>query len=320
MTCHNCSSDDLKKAGFFGRERVQRYQCRKCGRKTSDIPDRPLDSLRVPLDKAALILNMLVEGMSVRGCERLTGIHRDTVLRILQTAGAKCESLLEREVTNVFAESIQIDECFTRVLCLQRNAKNRETGDQYLHTAICRNTKLIVAHTVGKRTAEAAYELAGLLRDRINGRFQITSDGYAPFLDAIKGTLFGVTDYAIQTKVFANAIPSEFHRYSPGHCIAVTTLPVFGNPLPELISTSHVERSNLSIRNFNKRFNRLTLGYSKKLENLRHASAIYVAHFNFCRVHSAHGETPAMNAGLTGHKWAITDLLKSEPAMPTLPT
>lgn len=317
MTCHNCNSE-CKKAGFFGRQRIQRFQCKQCGRKFSDIPERPLDDLRVPLFKAVQILGMLVEGMSVRGCERLTGVHRDTVLRILETAGQKCEQLLEREITNVFAESVQIDECFTRVRCIQKHASHREEGDQYLMTAISRNSKLIIAHIVSKRDGDSAHELAEIMERRINGRFQLTSDGYAAFLDAVKSVLRPVVDYAIQTKTFANIIPEECRRYSPGKCTSVTTRVMFGHPVRELVSTSHVERSNLSIRHFNKRFTRLTLGYSKKLQNLRHACALYVAHFNFCRVHSSlDGNTPAMAAGLTGHKWNIQDLLQSEPEMPT---
>ena len=320
MVCHNCKID-MKKFGFFGKPRIQRYRCKQCGKTFGDIPERTLDSHRLPLDKAVQILGLLVEGMSVRGCERLTGVHRDTVLRLLETAGQKCQQLLEREVTNLFPESVQIDECFTRVLCLQKHATHREEGDQYLMTALCRNTKFIIAHVVGKRDEEKAFELAGLIKRRVNGRFQITSDGWAAFITAIKSTLRHTTNYAIQIKKFANAIPEEYRRYSPGKCVSVKTRTVFGHPLRELVSTSHVERSNLSVRHFNKRFTRLTLGYSKKLANLRHAAALYVAHFNFCRVHSAlDGQTPAMAIGLTNHQWTIKDLLQSEPDMPELST
>lgn len=255
---------------------------------------------------------MLVEGMSVRGCERLTGVHRDTVLRILVMAGQKCERLMEREVTNVFPESVQIDECFTRVRTLQKNAEGSEEGDQYLMTALCRNTKFIIAHIVGKRNEDSALALAHLLKRRVNGRFQITSDGWLSFISAIKEVLFGRVDYAVQIKEYANVIPEQYRRYSPGHCVSVKTRVMFGNPLREVVSTSHVERSNLSVRHFNKRFTRLTLGYSKKLSNLRYASALYVAHFNFCRTHSAlDGQTPAMAIGdCATLRWAEVDLAR----------
>jgi transposase-like protein/IS1 family transposase len=313
VTCHNCKCE-CKKSGFFGPKRIQRYQCRQCGKKFSDIPARPLDDHRVPLEKAVQIIGMLLEGMGVRGCERLSGVHRDTILRLLETFGRKCALLHKERVKELRVDSVQVDEVFTRVRVLQRHATSHEEGDQYAMMGMSRETKLIIGAYVGKRDENAAYVIMNELRRRIVGRFQLTTDGFNAFLTAVGGIFYNTIDYAQQIKKYANdptgtATIAE-RRYSPPRCVSIQTRKIFGTPYPKLISTSHMERQNLSTRHFNKRFCRLTLGYSKKIANLRHAVALYVAHHNFCRKHSAlDGKTPAMAAKLTDHQWTIEELL-----------
>ena len=311
MTCHNCKIN-MKKFGFFGKPRIQRYRCKQCGKCMSDIPERPLDDHRVPLDKAVQIIGMLVEGMSVRGCERLSGVHRDMVLRLLETVSRKCAILHDARIKRIHVGSVQLDEVCTRVRVLQRHAEHENEGDQYAFTAIARETKLILAYHVGRRNEESAWTIVQELKDKVWGRFQLSTDGFAGYRTATKALLSDRVDYAQQIKTFGVEMDKWGNevRYSPRRCIHVRTKKVLGTPYDRLISTSHAERNNLSIRHFNKRFTRLTLGYSKKIMNLRFAVALFVAHHNFCRKHSSlDGKTPAMAAKLTDHQWTIEELL-----------
>jgi len=311
LTCHNCSIEAAK-FGFFGKERIQRYRCKQCGRTFAAIPERPLDSHRVPLDKAVQIIGMLVEGMSIRGAERLSGVHRDTILRLLETVSRKCALLHDAKIKHIRVGSVQVDECCTRVRVLQRHAEYTNEGDQYAFTAIARETKLILAHHVGRRNEESAWAIIRELDERVWGRFQLSTDGFKSFRSAAKAMLSDRVDYAQQMKTFGVEVDKWGNdlRYSPRKCIRVKTRKVFGTPYDRLISTSHVERQNLSLRHFNKRFCRATLGYSKKIMNLRFAVALFVTHHNFCRKHSAlEGKTPAMAAKLTDHQWTIEELL-----------
>jgi transposase-like protein/IS1 family transposase len=320
VTCHNCRIE-CKKAGFFGRERIQRYQCRQCGKKFSAIPERPLDDMRVPLDKAVQIVGMLVEGMTVRGCERLTGVHRDTILRLLETVSRKCAILHDAKINHIRVNSVQLDEVCTRVRVLQRHAEHENEGDQYALTAIAKETKLILAYHVGRRNEDSAFAIMQELSDKVWGRFQLTTDGFAGYRAAAKCLLSDRVDYAQQIKTFGAPLDSFGNelRYTPRRCIGVRTKKIFGTPYDRLITTSHAERNNLNVRHFNRRFTRLTLGYSKKIMNLRFAVALFVTHYNFCRIHSAlkkkslKGKTPAMAAKLTDHQWTIEELLTTPP-------
>jgi transposase-like protein/IS1 family transposase len=313
VTCHNCGTADFKR---FGRTRQgwQRHRCRKCGKTHCEAPERPLDTLRVDLDKAAQVVHLLAEGVGIRAISRLTGLHQQTVLNVLEFAGEKCARLLDTLIRDVPCESVQIDELWAFVYCKQVNSGGHpERGDAYTFLAIDRKSKLILSHLTAKRHYENGLAFIQDLKTRVAGRFQLTSDQWQGYVRAVLDTFYGGIDFAQQQKDFAPLYTGSSNftarRYSPGMCTGVNTMIHIGNPVRELISTSHVERTNLSVRLFNRRFTRLTLGYSKTVTNLRHSVALLIAHFNFCRVHSAHRQTPAQAAGITEKVWTCKDLL-----------
>ena len=251
----------------------------------------------------------------IRACERLTGLNRRTVLGILETAGQKCARLLDDRIRNVQVESIQCDELYAFVFCKEANNKLKrdDIGEQYTYLAVDRKSKLILSYHVGKRTPENTDAFMLDVRKRVNAGCQLTTDGYRCYLPAVALAFGQNVHFAQQTKIYAESFPMPKrlrHELQPQGVMEVITRIRTGNPDRSLISTSHVERTNLSVRLFNRRYTRLTLGYSKKLANLKHSAALLAAHFNFCRVHSAHGMTPAMAAGLTDHVWTVAELLQ----------
>jgi len=311
VVCHNCKHE-CKKFGF-NPQGLQRYRCRECGRTFSDIPERPLDSLRIPLDKAVQIIGLLVEGVGIRACERLAGVHRDTVLAVLEVAGQKCARLMDERVRNVPFEFVQVDELFSFVWCKEKQnlTHSRSKGDQYTFLGVDAKTKFIINAVVGKRDPVTTQLYIQDLKKRVKAPFQLTTDGYKPYISEVFFTFQDRIHFAQLIKEYA--CPLEYlnaeRRYSPPVCIGAHKKVRCGTPSPDQINTSYVERTNLSVRLFNRRFTRLTLGYSKKLANLKHSVALLIAHFNFCRKHSAHGQTPAMAAGLADHVWSIHELL-----------
>jgi IS1 family transposase len=293
---------------FGVRNGVQRYQCRVCKKTLSDSPVNPLLDLRVPFDKAVQVVNLLCESTGIRACERLTGLNRRTVLSILEVAGQKAAQYLDANVRNVQAKFVQADEIHCIVGCReQNNAYNRMNfGAQFAFISIDKDSKLIINSVVGKRTTENALHLMEDLRSRMAGRFQLVTDNwktYSGFDGVVRNVLGDMVDYATETKIFGK--PGD---YLPRTVIAIRRKARIGEPDMTQATTCHVERTNLSVRLFTRRFTRCTLGYSKKIENLRHAFALFVWHFNYVRVHSAHGKTPAMAAGLIGRPLTVADL------------
>ena len=272
-----------------------------------------MDSLRIPLDKAIQIIHLLVEGVGIRACERLAGVHRDTVLNVLEVAGQKCARLMDARVRNHPFEFVQVDEMFSFVWCKEKNNRdgNRSRGDQYTFLGVDAKTKFIINFTVGKRDSVTAQEYIQDLRKRVRVPFQLTTDGFKAYPAEVAYAFLGEIHYAQLIKEYAAPLEllTAERRYSPPVCIGAHKRVRCGTPSPDEINTSYIERTNLSVRLFNRRFTRLTLGYSKKLANLKHSVALLVAHFNFCRVHSAHGMTPAVAAGLADHVWTIEELL-----------
>lgn len=205
---------------------------------------------------------------------------------------------------------------FSFVYCKQYNniTKDPERGEQYTFLAVDRASKLILPHYVGKRDGHSTDAFINDLRKRIKGRTQITTDGLQAYVAAMIESFYGNVDFAQQIKTYHNyptITPQDHRRYSSHGVKMVKTLVHIGNPNRESISTSHVERTNLTVRLFNRRFTRLTLGYSKKLANLKHSVALFVAYFNFCHVHKTHGKTPAQAAGLTDHVWTVRELIEA---------
>jgi transposase-like protein/IS1 family transposase len=314
VTCHNCKCE-CKKFGFFGPQRIQRYRCKQCGKAFSDIPERPFDALRLPPDKAAQVVHMLVEGVGVRATARLSGVHRDTVLAVLEVAGQKCARLLDQRVRDVPFQFVQCDELFCFVGCKEKNntEKRRNIGDQYVYLGVDAASKFIINYAIGKRDGVTTQTYMRDLQKRVKAPFQLTTDGLHYYQQEVRYTFLDEIHYAQLVKTYGSPEDTLIaeRRYSPPECIGIKTKIRCGNPCPDQISTSYVERTNLSVRLFNRRFTRLTLGYSKKLANLKHSVALLIAHFNFCRKHSAHGQTPALAAGLANHVWTIEELLSN---------
>lgn len=313
MVCCNCNML-CKKFGRFGPKAIQRYRCKRCGRTFSDPQPRPLDEMRVPLERAVQAVHLLVEGCGIRSISRVTGLHKETVLALLVKAGERAAELLDEKIQNIDAKQVQVDEIWGFVHSKQKHVRPEQAkmgyGDQYTFVAIDRKSKLVISHIVGRRNGIFADRLMMDLATRMSVRFQLTTDGFGAYLDSVGWTFGNNIDYAQLVKMYAEAEPKE-KRYSPPKYVFSTSTVISGNPDRKEICTSHVERNNLTMRIFLRRLTRLTLGFSKKLENLKHAIALHFAYYNFCRVHRSLRVTPAMEAGITDHIWTLEELLLS---------
>jgi IS1 family transposase/transposase-like protein len=311
--CICCQSNETKRRGFYRNKNfnVQRYQCLKCGSSFSE--KQPLDNLRVDFKQALQVLNMLAEGLGIRATSRLTGLHQQTVLNVLARAGSKASRFLDATVRNVQPESVQADEMFCFVGCKDRANVTRDPfrGSQYLFMAIDSKSKLIISHIIGQRTSSNTYALLNDLKQRVTGRMQLSTDGFEAYKIAVPHTIGKDVDFAQVVKLFAagKSDHNPERRYSPSHCTGTRVYVRRGNPDRELISTSYMERTNLTVRLFNRRFTRLTLGYSKKFEYLIHSINLMVFYYNFIWKHSAHGQTPAMAASLATEPMTFESLL-----------
>ena len=291
---------------------MQRYRCVRCAKTFSE--SQPLGALRVEHSKVIQITKLFSEGIGVRAIARLTGCHTHTILSVLETVGGKLSSFLGRTVRNITAPwGLQVDELWARVAIRQSRTTPEDTqrGDFYTFLGLCARSKLIVSQFTGKRDYESTDQFAKDLASRVVGRVQVTTDGWAAYPDTIRKYLLDRLDYAVMQKNY-DTPPAEIEakrRYSPAPFVGITIQVRAGNPIRKRICTSFVERSNLSVRHFNKRFARLGLGWSRKLENHRHAIALFVATYNFCKVHSTTGTTPAHGAGLADEPWTVERLL-----------
>jgi IS1 family transposase/transposase-like protein len=307
-----CCQGKTKKAGKFTNRNgiVQRYSCLKCGKTSSET--QPFDGLRTERKTIVQIVKLIAEGCSVRATSRLTGCHVRTVLSVLETIGDKCADLLDKRVRNIKPDSLQLDELWSRVGCTQKNSKgDKERGDFYTFLAIEARTKLIVSHYTGKRDGDSTNCFVEDLASRIDGTVQITCDGWAAYPDAIRAHLLGRLHLAVMQKIFRsdNIVADSARRYSAGEFIGVKVETCAGAPHIDKIGTSYVERVNLTVRTFNRRFTRLSLGFSRKVENHRHAVALFVAAYNFCKVHTTLGTTPAVGAGIAAEPWTVERLV-----------
>ena len=313
-TCLCCNGEARHFANFRNKNRVvRRFRCVRCGKTFSE--PQPLDGLRIETQKVNEVVRLLCEGVGIRATTRLTGLNKETVLNILETVGQNCARFHDATVRNVPTVNVETDELYGFVFCKQERNKtgDPERGEQYTFLSFCRDSKLVISFNTGRRTRENAQDHVHDLKSRLAGRVQISTDnfrGYRGRLGAIQQT-FGCegVDYGMLTKVYAQSAFPE-RRFSPPVCILCKKTPMLGQPDKDLICTSHVERQNLNIRLFNRRFTRLTLGYSKKLENLRHSVALFVCYWNFCWKHTTTGQTPAQASKLTDHVWTVSELLE----------
>lgn len=268
---------------------------------------------KLPMSKRTQILAMLCEGSSMRSISRVADVSINTVAKLLVEAGEACLAIHDETVRNVKASRIQCDEIWSFCYAKQKNVATAKdapegAGDVWTWTAIDADTKLMVSYFVGDRGAESAMILMDDLCARLSNRVQLTTDGHKAYLEAVEGAFGADVDYAQLVKLYGPTITAP-GRYSPAECIGSKKVRREGNPDIAHVSTSHVERMNLSIRMQNRRFTRLTNGFSKKLDNHIHALALYFAFYNFCRIHKTLRVTPAMAAGITDRLWSLEDIV-----------
>lgn len=253
----------------------------------------------------------LVEGNSINATCRMTGVAKHTVLNLLRDLGMACADFHDVNVRNLRVRRLQCDEIWAFVGAKKKNAtpkqKSEGWGDVWTWTALDADTKLMVSYMVGKRDLGWARDFMTDCAERIVGHPQITTDAHKPYLKAVEEAFGGDCDYAQLHKIYGAPDEPET-RYSPAVCIGAYMKVVSGMPDPKHVSTSYVERQNLTMRMSIRRFTRLTNGFSKKLENHGYAVALHFMHYNFCRIHKTLKVTPAMEAGLTDHVWSIEEL------------
>jgi IS1 family transposase len=254
----------------------------------------------------------LVEGVSINATCRMTGIAKMTVLKLLNDLGYACAEYHKKNVRGVRVRRLQCDEVWAFVGAKAKNVRIEKKlqgwGDVWTWTAIDADSKLCVSYLVGGRGARYAHAFMLDCADRIKGRVQITTDGHKVYFDAVEDAFGAEADYAMLQKIFG-ASEEPDTRYSPAKCIGCDLKVVSGDPDPDHISTSYVERQNLTMRMSMRRMTRLTNGFSKKLENHRHMIALYFMYYNFCRMHQTLRCTPAMAAGLSDHVWELEELV-----------
>lgn len=312
MNCQSCDGQTKK----FGKDRKgnQRYRCLACGVTFALSAERLLGKMTLAEEKAIDCLKLLVEGNSIRSIERFTGVHRDTILSLLAVAGERCEKLMEDRVKGLAVNDVQCDEVWGYVgmkekTKTRKGIENDTLGDAWTFTAIERNTKLILAFHLGRRTEADTIAFTEKLAHATRGSFQITKDGFKPYQHAVVMSLGAQhVDFAQLVKTYAVNREGE-QRYSPAEFSGAKKVSIFGNPDMEKVSTSHIERHNLSIRMSTRRMTRLTNAFSKKWANHSAALAVYLTYYNFCRVHRTLRVTPAMEAGITDHIWTLRELI-----------
>lgn len=271
MTCHCCNGETKKFGHFQNKNRiVQRYRCVRCAKTFSE--SQPLDGLTIAHEKVVQIVKMLTEGIGIRACARLANCDPHTVLKVLETIGQKCEQLHDRISRNVKTDALQIDELWSRVAINQKRTTFSDAlrGDFYTFLAVAAREKFIVSHHTGKRDIFNSDTFLADVAKRVDGQIQITTDSFHAYTKVVPKYLHGRTDFATLQKIYALPLPRKdevYRRYSPERCTGVKRRVRCGSPRADRISTSFVERSNLTLRHFNKRFARLGLGWSRKLEN-----------------------------------------------------
>jgi IS1 family transposase len=266
---------------------------------------------KLTLAKRAQIIGVLVEGNSINATCRITGAAKATVLKLLADVGAACADFQNKTLVNLPCKRIQCDEIWSFVGAKQKSVLQGAAGygDVWTWTAICADTKLIASWAVGSRDSEAASAFVADLAERLANRVQLTTDGHKAYLQAVEGAFGADVDYAMLVKLYGTPQGRENERrYSPAECRGTIKGTVQGRPDPRHVSTSYVERQNLTMRMSMRRFTRLTNGFSKKIENHAHAIALHFMYYNFGRIHKSLRVTPAMEAGIAGHVWSLEEI------------
>lgn len=270
---------------------------------------------RLSREDRVRVLAALVEGNSIRATVRMTRIAKNTVVKLLADVGAACSAYHDEHVHGLTSRSIQCDEIWSFCYAKQKNVPEDKKGhygygDVWTWVGLDADTKLCVSWLVGLRDASYACAFMDDLASRLTTRVQLTTDGHRAYLEAVEGAFGADVDYAMLIKLYGGpGVDSPDTKYSPGECTGTRVERVEGRPDTGRISTSYVERQNLTMRMSMRRFTRLTNGFSKKIENLEHAVALHFMHYNFCRIHKTLRVTPAMEARLTDHVWDLEEIV-----------
>lgn len=272
-----------------------------------------LNMNRLGSETRAQVIRCLVDGNSIRATVRITGVAKNTVTKLLVQAGAICSEYQDRELRDLSCRRIQCDEIWSFVGAKDKNVPEEKKGQfgigsVWTWTAIDADTKLVPCWIVGPRDGGAATEFIQDLAGRLRHRVQLTTDGHKPYLDAVEDSFGSEIDHAMLIKMYG-ADGTEEKRYSPAQCIGTRTVAIMGDPDPRHISTSYIERANLTMRMSMRRFTRLTNGFSKKIENHMAALAVYFMYYNFVRIHQTLRVSPAMAAGVTSKLWSVDDIV-----------
>lgn len=266
---------------------------------------------KLSLEKRAQIIGMLVEGNSMRSASRLAGCSINTVTKLLVDVGYACAFYQNEVLRNIESKRVQCDEIWSFCYSKEKNVAPEDKGvlghgDCYTWTAIDADTKLAISWLVGRRDGEYAEAFIADLAGRLAGRIQLTTDGHGPYLNAVEKVFGGAIDYAMLVKIYGEENHGQ-KRYSPAQFVSAEKRRINGTPDEKHVSTSYVERQNLTMRMSMRRFTRLTNGFSKKIENLEHAVALHFMHYNFVRIHKTLKTTPAMESGVANKLWSIED-------------
>lgn len=272
---------------------------------------------RLPLERRARILGMLVEGSSLRATSRLADVSINTVTKLLVDVGTACEQYQDRALRNLKCKRIQCDEIWSFVYAKAKNLPEQYAGafgygDVWTWTALDADSKLVPSWAVGRRDGFTAQAFIRDLADRLATRVQLTTDGHKVYLEAVEGAFGSEIDYAMLVKMYEgdSGKRDAQARYSPPACLGTRTVCIAGQPDPHHISTSYVERQNLSMRMGMRRFTRLTNAFSKKVDNHKAALALYFTQYNFARIHKTLRVTPAMEAGVADHVWSLEEIAR----------
>lgn len=265
----------------------------------------------------AQVIRCLVEGNSIRATVRLTGVAKNTIVKLLNEVGDACTKFQHEAFRNLPCKRIQCDEIWSFCYSKAKNVPEEKRGqfgfgDVWTWTALCADTKLVPSWMIGGRDSGTAHSFIEDLAGRLANRVQLTTDGHRVYLEAVEAAFGSEIDYAMLVKMYGED-PKADTKYSPSECIGCRSVVITGNPKPRYISTSYVERQNLSMRMSMRRFTRLTNAFSKKVGNHAAAIALYFMYYNFCRIHQTLRVTPAMEAGVSDHVWDIEEIVALVP-------
>ena len=306
-----CECTNFSKNGK-SRKGEQRFVCKDCKRRWTQDRPRPIGDMRIDLDRAAMAIQLLVEGSSVRSTSRITRLSQDTISSLILTVGENCGRFLQETVKGVQSSYVEADEIWSFISMKERTRKSRnygyEFGDSWTFVALDRETKLVLAHEVGDRSVTTAYSFLDKLDKAVTGRFQLTTDGWGGYTNSVPMTFGNRCDFAQLVKSYEKE--QKEIRYSPAKISSIEKVPRFGNPDMSMVSTSFIENWNLQLRMSSRRHTRLTNAFSKSLDHHIAMQNIFVANYNFARRHGTLKTSPAVASGLAESVWSIRELME----------